>query len=286
MREFIMQKTADNLSQNTIDSYCYCLRDYLQYLIKNRINTTVSESVIRDYFIYLRSKQYSDATMRDKYSILHVYYNYCVRHNYYANNPVTIKKPKCNKLARVFTDDELQKIFSYYNNKETFTHLRDYTIICILLATGIRRNELLNITDINNNFINVLGKGNKARCVPVSASLRQVLNKYIVERNKRAVCPFLIINKSGQKLTPGGLRAIFTRLSHNTGIHGKRFSAHTFRHTYATQMIRNNADLVTIQQILGHSDISTTAIYTHYNDSTIFNVNDRCNPLNSFKKLL
>lgn len=284
-KRFITQKIADGLSKNTIDSYCFALKDYYQWLQRNKI-TTVKPDDIRDYFVYLRSKKYSIATLRDKFAVINAFYNYCVKFGYLTENPVKIKKPKLPKQqARVFTENEIYIILKYFNNIDTFIKLRDYTIISILLGTGIRRSELLDITDVNGDYIVVYGKGNKQRLVPISDALKTILKRYIAERDKIAICPYLIINRDGGKLTKNGLRAIFTRLSKNTGIAGKRFSAHTWRHTFATQMLQAGCDIVTLQQILGHSDISTTAIYLHWNNTTNYEINNKINPLNKFNKL-
>lgn len=284
-KRFITQKIADGLSKNTIDSYCFALKDYYQWLQRNNINNVTPDDV-RDYFVYLRGKKYSIATLRDKFAVINAFYNYCVKFGYLTENPVKIKKPKLPKQqARVFTENEIYIILKYFNNIDTFIKLRDYTIISILLGTGIRRSELLDITDVNGDYIVVYGKGNKQRLVPISDALKTILKRYIVERDKIAICPYLIINRDGGKLTKNGLRAIFTRLSKNTGIAGKRFSAHTWRHTFATQMLQAGCDIVTLQQILGHSDISTTAIYLHWSNTTNFEINNKINPLNKFNKL-
>ena len=284
-KRFITQKIADGLSKNTIDSYCFVLKDYYQWLQRNKINNVTPDD-IRDYFVYLRSKKYSIATLRDKFAVINAFYNYCVKFGYLTENPVKIKKPKLPKQqARVFTENEIYIILKYFNTIDSFVKLRDYTIISILLGTGIRRSELLDITDVNGDYIVVYGKGNKQRLVPISDALKTILKRYIAERDKIAICPYLIINRDGGKLTKNGLRAIFTRLSKNTGIAGKRFSAHTWRHTFATQMLQAGCDIVTLQQILGHSDISTTAIYLHWNNTTNYEINNKINPLNKFNKL-
>lgn len=281
--EFIKNRMASNLSENTITSYCYALKDYYQWLTQNNV-TQVTPTVIQDYFIYLRGKGYSMATMRDKYAVINAFYNYLVNNKYIRENPVKIKKPPLpTRRARCFTEAELTTIMDYFaDSDDSFTKLRDKTIVSILLATGLRRSELLNITSCSGDVITVIGKGRKQRTVPVSDSLRAVLDKYIVERNKRAVCPFLIITRDGKKMTVNGLRAVFTRLSQNTGIGGKRFSAHTFRHTFATQFLKNGGNIVTLQKLLAHSDLSTTAIYLHYDDDAIKKENNLVNPLNIF----
>ena len=284
--EFIKAKTADGLSNATIESYCYALKDYYQWLTKNSITEATSDDVA-DYMIYLRGRNYSASTLRDKWTVLYAYYNWCVKNNLRRENPVQTKKPPLPKeKARCFTDDEVAKILKYYSDRDSFTKLRDYTIVCILLSTGIRRAELLSITTVQGDFFILKGKGNKTRCVPISSSLRAVLKPYIQAREKVALCPYFIVSRNGTRLTRDGLRAVFTRLSRGTGITGRRFSPHSLRHYYATQSLKNGMDLATLQRILGHSDISTTALYLNWDDSTAQAVNERTNPLNMFKIII
>lgn len=284
-KRFIQHCVAAGLANTTINSYCFALKDYWQWLNRNKVSV-VDKHIIETYFVYLRGKQYAAATIRDKYAVLHRFYAWCTKEGYYKENPVQIPKPKVSGRARCFTDEEVLKILTFYKDKSSFTCLRDYTIMCLLFSTGMRRAELLSITQVQRDFITVTGKGGKTRCVPVSATLRQVLDKYIVERNKRAVCPNLIVTNRGTKMTTNGLRAVFTRLARGTGITGKRFSPHTMRHTFATTFLQNGGDIGTLQQILGHSDISTTAVYLHWNDETTKKINDKVNPLNNFRFFL
>lgn len=286
IKNFIKFKTANGLSEATISSYCYALKDYWQWLIKNKIEA-IDDKTIEDYFIYLRKKKYSTDTLRDKYAVLHAYYQYAVDTGYYKESPVKIKKPKKdNKVVRCFTEDEICKILKYFSVCEDFIKLRDYAVVIMLLSTGLRRSELLSISDVSDNQVVVVGKGNKQRIVPLSAALKTILKRYIIERNKIAICPNLIISRAGTPLTKNGLRAIFTRLAIKTGIGGKRFSPHTFRHTYATMSISNGMPLHILQALLGHSDISTTAIYLHLADKTAQEINNKTNPLNNFKIFL
>ena len=280
---FIKSRIADGLSQATIDSYCYALKDYWQYLCRNKVKT-VTESVIEDYFIFLQGKHYSKTTLRDKYAVLHAYYQYAVAHGYYSQSPMKIKKPKVsNDKIKLFSEEEICKILSYFTVRDNFTKLRNYAIVCTLLSTGVRRSELLAMSDINSSSINVLGKGRKLRILPISASLKAVLKPYLVERNKIACCPQLFITRDGTALGKDGLRAIFTRLSNNTGV---KISTHKFRHTYATMALSNGLPIHNLQYFLGHSSVSTTQIYLHHADKTAQEINNKTNPLNNFKIFL
>lgn len=279
MKKFILAKHADGLSNSTLDSYSFALKDFVQYLIRNKIEN-VDETVMTDYFIYLRSKHYSIATMKDKYAVLHAYFNYCIKCGYMSTNPIkAVRKPKIKTYVKCLTDDELRRIFEYFAERNTFTKLRDYAIICVLLGTGMRRSELLNVKNIDNDYIVVTGKGNKTRNVPISNSLRIALKEYIAKRNEIACCPYLIVNRSGKQLTKHGLRSAFVRLSNATGI---KMYPHIFRHSFATKFLRHG-DIVSLQKILGHSDLQTTEIYLHADDSTIKSVNELACPLNEFK---
>lgn len=281
MNKFIRHKIASGLATATIDSYCFALRDFWQWLFRNKIKN-IDSSVIEDYFIYLRGKRYSQTTLRDKYAVLHCFFNFCMANGFMQENPLKIKKPVIKEKARCFSDEEITKIMASFSDRHTFCQIRDYAVICILLATGIRRNELLNIQGIQGNSFVVKGKG-KERFVPISTSLKAVLKEYIAARNAIACCPFLIVGRHGRQLTKDGMRAIFTRLSTKTGIGGKRFSAHTFRHYFATASLRNGIDLASLQKILGHSNIQTTELYLNWTDETTAAANEKSNPLNAFK---
>lgn len=285
--QFIQFKTASGLSRATIDSYTFALRDYMHFIsaIKEYAKDYANDSAVVDYFASIAKKGYAQATLRDKYIAIKCYYQWA-HDTYGLQMPIMPKKPPLPKnKARCFTDEEISTILNYLNKRksESFTGLRDYTIVCMLLGTGIRRAELLGITHINKYYITVCGKGKKIRQVPIAAALRSVLNTYVIERNKIAVCDKLIVTQDGRPMTVNGLRAVFTRLSKNTCIGGRRFSAHTFRHTYATSFLKNNGDLASLQQILGHADIATTSVYLHWNDETAKMANEKANPLNNFK---
>lgn len=285
--EFIRNRTAQ-LAQTTIDSYCYALKDYWQWLIRNKVET-VTEKDIEDYFIYLRGKTYkgkklSKTSIRDKYAVIHAYYEYAVQQGYYAESPVKIKKPKAETdKIKIFTEEQICKMLQYFAVCNTFTMLRDKAIVTTLISTGVRKSELLGITDISNGRISILGKGSKTRIIPISASLKAVLHPYLIERNKRACCSNLIITQNGTAMTSNGLRAVFDRLSSNLGF---KVSTHMFRHSYATFALSNGLPLHDLQAFLGHSSINTTQIYLHYSDANAVEINNRTNPLNNFKIFL
>jgi integrase/recombinase XerD len=270
MTEFIQYKIASGLSQATIDSYCYALRDFVS-----------QGKPAMQYFADLRKRGFSATTIRDKYAVISCYFRWCEKKGYPVQE--LPKKPALPKQqARCFTEKEISTIIRYLAGKQDFCGIRDYAVICTLLGTGIRKSELLSISGIDGDYLTVNGKTG-VRTVPIAAALRNILKKYVIMRNERANTDKLFITKSGGALSKDGLRAIFTRLSRETGIAGKRFSPHSFRHSFATGFLRNGGDLGSLQRILGHSNISTTAIYLHYDLDSIKNINEKVNPLKNFK---
>ena len=277
IREFLQFKRASALSQHTVVTYEFHLKQFWQWLQRNRIEK-VTERDMADYFVYLRSLNYAPSTLRDKWVALHAYFRFCNREQLLQR----IKKPAPSPRARAFTDSELEDIMQAIANPDSFTAIRDYTVICVLLGTGIRKAELLSLScrDISNDFLTVTGKGNKRRNVPVSPQLEKALYRY--EKARTALFPTtdkVFITRDGKPLTAGGLRAIFTRLQKRTGISGKRFSPHTFRHTFATNWIRNGGSLPSLQRVLGHTDVSTTGIYLSWSDNAVLQENNICCPL-------
>lgn len=282
MTQFILQKQAEGRAETTLDGYSYALKDWLQYLYRNKIAKATCGD-IRDYFIYLRNRRYSVATIHDKWRILSVYYRWCARQGLCDNIMTGMAQPPREKRqARCFSDAEVQKIMTFIGQRDDFVGLRDMAVICLLLGTGLRRSELLSIVSIDGETLTVIGKGNKQRSVPVAPVLRERLRKYTEARASMAHTPYYIVNKDGGRLTKNGLRAIFTRLSHATGIGGRRFSSHTCRHYYATRCLANGMDIASLQRILGHADLATTALYLNWSDDTAKESNAKANPLNNF----
>lgn len=276
---FLQAKRASNLSDNTIISYQYHLRQWWQYLCRNNIDSVTEPDVIA-YFVYLRSLNYAASTLRDKYTALHALFRFSGRENLLQH----IRKPEPSPQARAFTDIELSRIFMALTDRDGFVAERDYCIVSLLLGTGIRKSELLNIDiDDISEYITVTGKGNKTRKVPLSATLQRIIYRYLQKRSEIAVEPRkLFLNREGYPLTQNGVRAIFTRLQKKTGIPGKRFSPHTFRHTYATNFLKAGGSIASLQRILGHNDIQTTMIYCNWDDDQTKIENDRFCPLDKF----
>lgn len=173
-----------------------------------------------------------------------------------------------------------------------FIGFRNYTILSLLLSTGLRRREYLGLTlldvDFNTGLIHVLGKGDKERFVPIGNTLARILKKYLKRRDeymsevlKGHSSAVLFISKDGNQLTISGSDSIFQELKGKLGMNGKKYSAHTWRHTFAKTFLLNGGDVFTLQKILGHSDITTTKVYINLSDNEMKAQNSKFNPLDN-----
>ena len=298
LKAFHRHCVGSNLAGSTLDNYRRNLVPYLLFLSQeHQINdiTETTPEIILEYLGCLRKKNFSSITIADKYMVLKVFYNFLTEWEYLSKNPMEhLRKPKVPKqMARTFTTKEVLEILKSFD-KTTFLGYRNYTIMCVLFSTGMRKTELirLSVLDIHlqEGFLVVLhGKGDKTREIPIGASLRRILKKYIRDREEvlqehGSFTPRFLITYYGTPLTHSGMDMIFSNLKDHLkglGIPEKRLSAHTWRHTFAKTFLLNGGDLFTLQKILGHEDVSTTKIYVEYTNKELRVQNERYNPLDN-----
>lgn len=287
-----------NLSRSTLENYRKHLTDYLLFLSQTMDIETIAETTentILQYLKSLKGRGLSPVTVLDRFIVLRVFYSFLVEWGYLESNPMEhLKKPKVPKRhARTFTTSEIMAILKSYD-KTTFLGYRNYTIMCVLFSTGIRKTELLKLSVLDIHlqecFLVVLhGKGDKTREIPIGLSLRRILKKYLRDREEvlqehSSFTSQFLVTFSGKPLTASGLDTVFKRLKESMkglGIPERRLSAHTWRHTFAKTFLLNGGDLFTLQQILGHEDVSTTRIYVEYTNKEMKVQNDKYNPLDN-----
>lgn len=257
-----------NYSKNTIESYKNDLEKYFNFNKNKNINE-ISNKDIKEYLKYLKENNLDDSTISRNISTLKSFYKFLLIQKKLNNNPMqNINMPKKRKkLPNTLSIDEVNqlldiKLIDNYS-------CRNKAMLELMYATGIRVSELVNLTlfdlNINECFIRVIGKGNKDRIIPIGDIALKYLNYYLEIRNsfiKKENNNYLFLNNHGKKMTRQGFFKILKKLSRDQGIE-KEFSPHTLRHSFATHLLSNGADLVIIQELLGHSDITTTEIYTH-----------------------
>lgn len=246
---------------------------------------------IRRYMASLGSRDYSKSTMARKLATLRSFYKFLVRRNYIDSNPVNpVRTPKQEKKLPRFMDyDGIKRLLSAPDT-DNWLGARDRAILESLYSTGMRVSEIvaLNMDDVDflGEVIHVRGKGKKERISPVGSSALQAIQHYIEFRNRRMLNDsnfegkVLFANKHGKRLSVRSVRRKMDKYLEMAGL-DPSISPHTLRHSFATHMLNNGADLRSVQELLGHQSLSTTQIYTHLTTSKIKEVYDGAHPRDS-----
>jgi integrase/recombinase XerD len=266
-------KLERGLSINSIKSYEYDIVQFKNFIIENKIDESpkkCSKSTVKRY-LYKNFSNKNTRSQARSISALKGFFNYLLFEGKINSSPLNdIESPKIeNKLPEVLTEDEIKRLISSVKIDSEFGQ-RNKAIIEVLYGTGIRVSELteLKISNIffNENIIKVTGKGNRERYVPLGKIASIEIKKYLNAREKLKIdskfSDILFLNRYGRQLTRSMIFKVINDSSKNAGI-DKKISPHTLRHSYATHLLKNGADLRTIQLILGHESITTTEIYTH-----------------------
>jgi integrase/recombinase XerC len=243
---------------------------------------------IRSYMAYLNEKQYSKATIARKLATLRSFYKFLVKRNHIGSNPVVvIRTPKQEKKLPKFLEYEEVKRLLNTPPVNTWLGARDRAIMETLYSTGIRVSELvaLNMDDIDflGEVVHIRGKGKKERIAPIGSSALQVIQHYMEYRNKRAQnnsnfdTKVLFVNKHGRRLSTRSVRRKMDKYLKMAGL-DPSISPHTLRHSFATHMLNNGADLRSVQELLGHQSLSTTQVYTHLTTSKLKEAYDNAHP--------
>ena len=266
-------KLERGLSINSIKSYEYDIVQFKNFIIENKIDESpkkCSKSTVKRY-LYKNLSNKKTRSQARSISALKGFFNYLLFEGKINSSPLNdIESPKIeNKLPEVLTEDEIKRLISSVKIDSEFGQ-RNKAIIEVLYGTGIRVSELteLKMSNIffNENIVKVTGKGNRERFVPLGKIASIEIKKYLNDREKLKVdskfSDILFLNRYGRQLTRSMIFKVINDSSKNAGI-DKKISPHTLRHSYATHLLKNGADLRTIQLILGHESITTTEIYTH-----------------------
>ena len=248
----------------------------------------VDANTVRAYLAFLNEKQYSKATIARKLGTLRSFYKFLVRKNRISSNPLmAVRTPKQEKKLPRFLEYEEVKTLLGTPPMNNWLGARDRAILETLYSTGIRVSELvaLNMEDIDflGEVVRVRGKGKKERIAPISSSALQVIQHYMEFRNKRAQSnsnfdsKVLFVNKHGGRLSTRSVRRKMDKYLKMPGL-DPAISPHTLRHSFATHMLNNGADLRSVQELLGHQSLSTTQVYTHLTTGRLKEVYENAHP--------
>ena len=280
-------KLEKNYSNLTILNYGKDLKLFNQFLKDEKIYDIkkIDYQIVRRYLVFLYDREYSRKTISRHISTLRSFFKYLASQKKINKNPMNlISNPKQEKkLPKFLYYDQVEKLLDIPDVNDPFG-LRDKTILEILYSTGIRVSELINIKiqdiDFNRNTIKILGKGNKERYVIFGKVLKDILDKYLKEARPVLVKDdnnYLILNRFGKKISARGVEDILNKVVRNGGL-DYHISPHTLRHTFATHMLDNGADLKSVQELLGHSNLSTTQVYTHVTNERLRSVYLKTHP--------
>ena len=276
-------------SSNTIEAYRNDLNVFAGFLIDefdvNNINNT-SYSYIRSWIVDLVNKGISNRSINRKITSLNSYFKFLLKIDLISENPLTNHKAlkTQKKIQLPFSENEMLNVLDLNNYEDNFTGVRDRLIIDLFYTTGIRRIELIQLMisdlNINNKYIKVFGKRNKERIIPLIDSTINILNKYLSYRDElKSDETFLFITSKGKPVYEKLIYRIINKYFDTISTKVKK-SPHIIRHSFATHLLNNGADLNSVKDLLGHSSLAATQVYTNRSIDEIKKVFAKSHPRN------
>lgn len=288
--KFIDYLTSEkNYSKHTVTAYKKDLEDFsrfcdLEYDLRSV--DSVSYAIIRSWIVLLVDSGVTNRSINRKMASLKAYYKFLMQTGTIQSTPFAKHKALkiVQKIAMPFSSDEMQKLLSEIPFEDNFEGVRDKLIIELLYATGIRRDELINLKIKNVQFtpdtIKVLGKRNKERIIPLIPKVSSLIQEYLIMRNNLDSIKdkdYLFLLKSGYKIYDS---LVYRVINHYFSIvtSKEKKSPHILRHTFATHLLNQGADLNAVKELLGHASLSSTQVYTHNSIATLKKVHSAAHP--------
>ncbi|MFN4244791.1 MAG: site-specific tyrosine recombinase/integron integrase [Brevinematia bacterium] len=271
------------LSENTTMSYRSDLTEFLEYLENENLDLrSLTSTDIENYVTFCARRGVKSSTLARYISAIRMFFKFLVLNEYIEENPAElVERPKMFREIPLFlTESEVEvlknTILSYEKNDAK--KVRDLTILELLFSCGLRVSELVNLRlgdiNLNSGYVSVKGKGNKQRLVPMGRVAKKYLEEYLFVRAKTMQKfskdeGYLFVSKLGKKISRVSIWKMVKKYVLLSGIN-KNATVHTFRHSFATDLLKNGADLRSVQELLGHKSILATQIYTHITDNSKF----------------
>jgi tyrosine recombinase XerC len=272
-----------NYSVHTIKNYLMDLDEFSRHVPSDGI-AGVTHLTIRKYLGFLRSKSISKRSIARKLSSLRTFFRFLARDGYLKTDPVaSVSTPKMEKKLPIFLDEKSVTRLVTAPDKKSFRGSRDRALLEMLYSTGIRVSELVGINtgdvDLISGIVKVLGKGRRERLAPVGDKAIEALRAYMEYRSEKGWNDrkALFLNKQGTRLVDRSVRRIVQKYITVLSIKAN-ISPHTLRHSFATHLLNRGADLRSVQELLGHKNLSTTQIYTHVTMERLKSVYDKAHP--------
>jgi integrase/recombinase XerC len=279
-----------NLSAHTISNYKRDLKQFESFILQNKLTniSLFSSSSAREFLYFLEKKGYARSSVARKIACLRSYFKFLLSKKYSKFNPFAVlATPKISRRLPDFLYLEEMKTFLASVSQDLPLGVRNRAILELLYATGIRISELTNLNlehlNLEMSEVTVFGKGKKERIVLFGSFASDALKKYlfssrpILQKKSKLNSRAFFLNKGGGRITPRSVQRIIRQTSIQCGII-KKITPHTLRHSFATHLLDAGADLRTVQELLGHSSLSTTQLYIHLSREKLKKVYDECHP--------
>ena len=276
------------LSENTVSSYSSDLVKYFNYLEKKKKPPLiVNREDIAEYLGYIKkNNEYSARTIARNLSAIKMFYRFLIGEGRLTDNPARLLEPikLPGRLPGTLSRDEVDRLLAVPDTT-TILGQRDSAMLELLYATGLRVSELIGLHMVNINlepgFIRTVGKGSKERLVPMGEKAKDAIKLYLAygrpDLVKEKNIPFVFLNSRGASISRQGFWKIIKKYGIMAGI-TKKITPHSLRHSFATHLLEGGADLRSVQIMLGHSDISTTQIYTHVSRERLKQIHEKYHP--------
>lgn len=259
-------------SSNTVSSYSFDICDFTKFIRGlGKIFKDIKLDDVKSWILDLTERQIGKRSIKRKMSSLKSFYAWMYLQKKVDSDPFEyVHSPKAtHALPDFFSEKEIDSLLTANEKRTDKLKDRDQALLMLMFASGLRASEVVNLTfnqvDFDNRIMKVSGKGNKDRLVPFTNSAKEAMLNYINGLRKDLLkedTKYIFLNSQGNKMTVRGLEYILDEIEAKTGLYGK-IHPHMLRHSFATKMLNRGADLRTIQELLGHSSIETTSIYTH-----------------------
>ena len=288
MRRFIEKfinylRVEKGSSEHTVTNYSLDLKAFAVFLGDKDINS-VDHLALRRFLAEMRSKNYAKRTIARKLASLRTFFKFLYREGYIKINPITaVSTPKLDKRLPIVLDEGKVARLIETPRPDDPAGLRDRAILETLYSTGIRVSELVGLdtgdVDHISGVIKVLGKGRKERISPIGDKASAAIRRYAESKNEKKIRDkdAVFLNKSGRRLTDRSVRRIIDKHIKAASI-TEHISPHSLRHSFATHLLDRGADLRSVQELLGHMNLSTTQIYTHVTMERLREAYDKAHP--------
>lgn len=294
LRRFVLHLGLErNLSDHTVSAYENDLKQFIEFLRREldcrdpRVGQ-IDKLSVRHYMKYLAGNGLKGSTLRRKLAAIRCFVKYLVDREGVKVTPVlAVKMPRMERRLPTYIDkSEMRDLFGEFT-RDDFTGLRDLAILETFYSTGVRLGELHAVdvadADLFSGTLKVKGKGRKERIVPLGTMASKAIKRYLLERanllrmKKRLQEPALLVNKFGKRLARRGMQRVVRQYLERV-CSVTQMSPHVLRHTFATHMLDEGADLRAVQEILGHASLSSTQIYTHVSTERLKDTYRRAHP--------